>query len=124
MGSERCGGNGEVPNHLLPERMAAHRFFFNPIRYTSLGLAVIEAMMVGAPVVALATTELAGVLRDGSNGIIDTRVERLIDAMRGLLADPAQARAIGEAGRRTANERFHIDRFVADWDAALRAVTR
>jgi hypothetical protein len=124
MGSERCGGAGEVPNHLLPQRMAAHRFFFNPIRYTSLGLAVIEAMMVGTPVVALATTELAGVLRDGVNGIADTRVERLVDAMRGLLADPAQARAIGEAGRRTANERFHIDRFVADWDAALRDVTR
>ena len=123
MGSERCGGHGAVPNHLLPERMAAHRFFFNPIRYTSLGLAVIEAMMVGTPVVALATTELAGVLRDGANGIVDTRVDRLVDAMRMLLANPTLARAIGEAGRRTARERFHIDRFVADWDAALREVT-
>jgi glycosyltransferase involved in cell wall biosynthesis len=122
MGSERCGGAGEVPNHELPARMAAHRFLFNPIRYTSLGLAVVEAMMVGVPVVALATTEVAGVLRNGDNGIVDTRLERLVDAMRALLADPAQARAIGEAGRRTANERFHIDRFVADWDAALRSV--
>ena len=43
MGSQRCGGDGEVSNRALPLRVAAHRFFFNPIRYTSLGLAVIEA---------------------------------------------------------------------------------
>ena len=119
MGSERCNGEGEVPNHALPERVAAHRFFFNPIRYTSLGLAVIEAMMVGTPVVALATTELVTVIRDGHNGLIDTRVDRLVDGMARLLRDPAEARALGEAGRRTAFERFHIDRFVADWCRVL-----
>jgi glycosyltransferase involved in cell wall biosynthesis len=124
MGSERLGGAGEVAHHDLPGRLAAHRFFFNPIRYTSLGLAVIEAMMVGAPVVALATTELASVIRNGVDGITDTRVDRLVSAMRALLADPAQARAIGAAGQRMANERFGIERFVADWDAALREVRR
>ena len=123
LGSERCGGEGAVANDQLPERMAAHRFFFNPIRYTSLGLAVIEAMMVGAPVVALATTDLAGVIRHGDTGLTDTRLERLIEGMRQLLHDPAQARRIGEAGRRLAAERFSIDRFVRDWDAALRQVT-
>ena len=123
LGSERCGGEGPVANDQLPERMAAHRFFFNPIRYTSLGLAVIEAMMVGAPLVALASTELASVVCNGDTGIVDSRLERLIDAMRQLLRDPAEARRIGEAGRRMAAERFSIDRFVNDWDAALRQVT-
>jgi glycosyltransferase involved in cell wall biosynthesis len=120
MGSERSGGEGEIANHALPARMAAHRFFFNPIRWTSLGLAVIEAMMVGAPVVALATTELAGVITNGRDGVIDTRVHVLVDTMRRLLADPAEAAAIGEAGRRMANERFAIGRFAADWDRVLR----
>ena len=115
MGSERCGGAGEVSHHELPARMAAHRFFFNPIRYTSLGLAVIEAMMAGSPVVGLATTELSMVIRNGGNGIIDTRVDALVAAMRELIADPAEARRLGEAGRRTAQERFHIGRFVDDW---------
>jgi glycosyltransferase involved in cell wall biosynthesis len=123
MNSVDAGGEGEVPNAALPERMAAHRFFFNPIRYTSLGLAVIEAMMVGTPVVALATTELVSVIDDGRNGLIDTRVPRLVDGMRQLLAEPQEARRLGEAGRRTALERFGIERFVADWMAALRAVT-
>jgi glycosyltransferase involved in cell wall biosynthesis len=123
LGSEAIGGEGPVANDQLPERMAAHRFFFNPIRHTSLGLAVIEAMMVGAPVVALATAELASVIRNGDTGFADTRLDRLIDAMQRLLRDPAEARRIGEAGRRLAAERFSIDRFVNDWDAALRQVT-
>ncbi len=118
MGAERLaaiGGRGEVRNHDLPAVMAEHRFFFNPIRYTSLGLSIIEAMMVGLPVVGLATTELVTVIRNGENGFIDTRVDRLIDAMKQLLNDPAEARRLGEAGRRTACERFGIERFVRDW---------
>ncbi len=125
MGAERLagvGGLGEVPNRELPGVMAEHRFFFHPIRYTSLGLSVIEAMMVGTPVVGLATTELVTVIRDGENGVIDTRIERLVEAMRRLLRDPAEARRLGAAGRRTAMERFGIDRFVSDWLAVLRRV--
>jgi glycosyltransferase involved in cell wall biosynthesis len=123
MGSERAGGLGEVANHRLPETMAAYRFFYNPIRYTSLGLAIIEAMMVGLPIVGLATTELVSVIRNGENGFVDTRPERLMEVMRMLLQDPATARDWGDAARRTANERFHIDRFVADWLDAIASVT-
>ena len=122
MGSEAVGGAGEVAQQALGERMAAHRFFFNPIRYTSLGLAVIEAMLVGLPIVGLATTELVTVIRNGENGFIDTRLERLVEAMRRLLADPAEARRLGAAARATALERFGIERFVADWERALRRV--
>ena len=115
MGSLRCGGEGEVANRDLPARMAEHRFFFNPIRYTSLGLAVIEAMMAGVPVVGLATTELVTVIRNGENGFIDTRIDRLVVAMKRLLNDQGLASKIGEAGRRTAVERFGIERFISDW---------
>lgn len=124
MGAERLGGAGELANDALPEAMAAHRFFFHPIRWTSLGLALIEAMMVGAPVVGLATTELAGVITNGRDGIVDTRLHVLVDAMHRLLADPAEAAAIGAAGRRLAQERFSIDRFVGDWDRLLREFSR
>ncbi len=109
------GGAGEVPQTALPAVMAAHRFFFHPIRHTSLGLALIEAMMVGLPVVGLATTELVTVIDSGRNGYIDTRPERLIGVMHTLLRDKALAQAWGRAGQRTAQERFGIGRFVDDW---------
>jgi hypothetical protein len=117
--SKEVGGFGDLPQAEVHERMKAYRFYFNPIRYTSLPLSVLEAMELGLPVVALATTELVSVIKDGKNGFIDTNVENLVHRMRRLLADPEEARRIGEAGRRTARERFGLERFVADWEAAF-----
>jgi glycosyltransferase involved in cell wall biosynthesis len=123
MGAEAVGGLGEVLHKDLPAFAARYRFLFNPIRYTSMGLAVIEAMMVGLPIVALATTEMVTVIRDGRNGFIDTSVERLAERMRILLEDRDLARSLGTEARRTALERFNIDRFVADWNDAFAQVT-
>ena len=116
MGSLELGGYGEVSNHELPSFMAGYRFFFNPIRYTSLGLSVIEAMMVGLPIVGLATTEMPNAIVNGVNGWLDTRPERLVEVMRRLIDDPNLARRWGDAARRTAEERYGITRFVADWE--------
>ncbi|HEY9530489.1 MAG TPA: glycosyltransferase family 4 protein [Burkholderiales bacterium] len=123
MGAEEAGGLGEVLHAELPAFASRYRFLFNPIRYTSMGLAVIEAMMTGLPVVALATTEMVTVIRDGVNGFIDTDVDRLISKMNFLLENLEDAKALGEAGRRSALERFGIERFVADWNDAFLEVT-
>jgi glycosyltransferase involved in cell wall biosynthesis len=98
---------------------ARYRFFFNPIRYTSLGLAVIEAMMIGMPIVGLATTEMATAVEDGVSGFLSTDLGRLISRMQDLLADPGEARRLGENARRSASERFSIDRFARDWEDAF-----
>lgn len=123
MDAESLGGIGEISNVDLAQFVSQYRFFFNPIRWTSLGLAIVEAMTVGLPIVGLATAELASVIRDGESGFIDTRVDRLIDRMQALNADAALARHLGEGARRVALERFSIDRFSRDWDLALREVT-
>jgi hypothetical protein len=122
MDAASAGGLGEVPNLELPGFMARYRFFFNPIRYTSLGLSVLEAMGIGMPVVALATTELPSVIVNGVNGYADTRIERLVEVMHELLRDPALARRWGDAAQHTVRERFGIERFAADWDRVLRRV--
>jgi glycosyltransferase involved in cell wall biosynthesis len=122
MGSTELGGEGEVPNAQLPAFLADHRFFLNPIRYTSLGLSVIEAMMVGLPIVGLATTEMPTVIANGVNGWLETRPERLVPVMRQLIAEPELARRWGDAARRTAEERFGIERFVADWQRVFARV--
>jgi glycosyltransferase involved in cell wall biosynthesis len=100
-----------------------YRFFFNPIRYTSLGLAVCEAMMIGMPIIGLATTEMVSVVENGVSGYVSTDVSRLVAHMRHLLADPAEARRLGNGARRTARERFAIERFARDWDETFKSVT-
>jgi hypothetical protein len=122
MEAEVLGGLGEIEHAALPAFAARYRFLFNPIRYSSLGLAVIEAMMVGLPVVALATTEMVTVIGNGESGFIDTRLAPLLAAMHELVHDAGLARRLGEGARRRAQERFGIERFSADWDAALRQV--
>jgi glycosyltransferase involved in cell wall biosynthesis len=124
MGAQELGGIGEVQHAELPAFVSRYRFFYNPIRYTSLGLAVIEAMMTGMPIVALATTEMSTVIDDGVSGCIDTDERKLVESMRMLLAEPELARKLGEAARRRARERFNILRFADDWDKAFRYVTQ
>jgi glycosyltransferase involved in cell wall biosynthesis len=123
MGAEEADGLGEVQHDRLFDLAARYRFFFNPIRYTSLGLAVIEAMMVGLPIVGLATTEMATTIENGRTGYVDTNVDRLVERMSWLLRNHEEARRLGANARRYANERFNIARFVADWNAAFAAVT-
>ncbi len=113
------GGLGEIPHDKLPYFAAHYRFFFNPIRYTSLGLAVCEAMMLGMPIVGLATTEMATAIENGISGYVDTDVGRVIAAMQSLLEDRAEAERLGAGARRRALERFSIQRFVRDWEEAL-----
>src|SRR5579875_3518869 len=119
MGTEAFGGLGDVPYRDLQRRVAAYRFLFSPMRYTSLPLAVIEAMTIGMPVVALATTELPAVIENGRTGYVSCDLDYLVDRMRALLADPAEARRLGANARAVARARFGLDRFSRDWNAAF-----
>ncbi|MBI2953862.1 MAG: glycosyltransferase family 4 protein [Chloroflexi bacterium] len=122
MDAERVGGVGDFPQRELLAREADYRFFFNPIRYTSLPLAVVEAMMIGLPIVALATTELPTVIFDGFNGFISNDINLLVERMCLLLKDRSEAERLGRNARNVAEERFNIARFVRDWDDAFRQV--
>ena len=57
-----------------------------------MGLAVIEAMMTGLPIVDLATTEVATAIRNGVSGYADTDLRKLVDFMQLLMRDRALAR--------------------------------
>ncbi len=123
IGSEALGGIGDIPHGRLATVSAPYRFLFNPIRYTSLGLAVCEAMLLGMPIVGLATTEMATAVQNDVNGYVDTNTDRLIDRMRALLADHGLAARLGAGAREVARDRFGIDRFVRDWEALFKSVT-
>lgn len=115
MGTEGIG-SGEVLHPQLPAFISHYRFFLNPIRYTSFGLAVCEAMMVGLPVVGLATTEMPTVFSDGVNGILHTDIDYLISQMKRLLDDRDYALKIGQEGQKTVRAKYNIKRFTDDWE--------
>jgi len=119
MGTEKFGGLGDIPHRHLHETETRYRFFFNPIRYTSLPLSVLEAMALGLPIVALATTEVPRAVPNGEAGFVSNNREELADGMRRLLADPGLARKLGKRARAIARETYGIERFVRDWNTAF-----
>ncbi len=124
METEAFGGFGDIPYQNLHHLLADYRFLFSPIRYTSLPLAVIEAMTIGMPVVALATTELPTVILHGETGYVSCDIEALIEHMRFLLSDYEEAARMGRNARAVAQERFGLDRFISDWNRAFALVTQ
>ena len=123
MDSVAVGGLDDIRQDDLHDQMARRRVYLHPIRWTSLGLSLIEAMHLGMPVVALATTEVPEAVPEAA-GVVSTRVEVLRDAVRDLVADPDTARERGLAARAAALERYGLGRFLADWDELLEGVAR
>jgi hypothetical protein len=121
MDAGSVGGIEDVPQHRLHDEMARRRVYLHPIRWTSLGLSLLEAMHLGMPVVALATTEAPEAVPAGA-GVISTRVDVLAEAARTFLADPDRAREAGRAARAAALERYGLERFLSEWDDLLSEV--
>jgi hypothetical protein len=119
---DRCR-SADLPQSELHGAMAERRVYIHPVRWTSLGLSLLEAMHLGMPVVALATTEAHEALPPGT-GVISTRPEILAAAARGYLLDPRAAAEDGARGRRAALERYGLKRFLDDWEHVMQEVTR
>lgn len=108
----------DLPQARMHQDLARRRAYVHLCRWTSLGLSLIEAMTIGMPVLALATTE-AVIAVPPQAGVLDTRPDTLVEAARWLLADPTAAAAMGARARRAALDRYGLDRFLADWDQLL-----
>jgi len=117
------GGIEDLPQERLHAEMARRRVYLHPIRWTSLGLSLLEAMHLGMPVVALGTTEVHEAVPPAA-GVVSTKVDVLVGAMRRLVDDREEAAERGRAARAAALERYGLSRFLADWDDALQEVSR
>jgi len=117
-------GAGAVPAYddarqdQMHQLIARRRLYLHLCRWTSLGLSLIEAMLIGLPVVALAVTEAVRAV-PADAGILSTRVDDLVDGARWLIDDPDAAHRIGKAGRDAVRDRYGLDRFLDDWDHLL-----
>ncbi|QBI54508.1 glycosyltransferase [Streptomonospora litoralis] len=123
LSAEQLRPYDDLPQHRLHAELARRRVYLHPLRWTSLGLSLIEAMLLGMPVLALAATEAREAIPPDA-GLATTGVDALCRALRELLCDPARAAECGRAARAAALRRYSIDRFLGDWDRLLQEVTR
>lgn len=110
----------DLPTARLHAAMARRRAYLHLARWTSLGLSLIEAMHLGMPVLALATTEAPRAI-PAAAGAVSCDLEELRDVARRWRDDPEEARRRGADARAWAVERYGLERFLERWDAVLAA---
>ncbi|MGA6167809.1 glycosyltransferase [Amycolatopsis magusensis] len=106
---------GDLPLGDLHRELASRRLYLHTARWTSLGLSLLEAMHLGMPVVALATTE-AAVTVPQEAGLVATDVGALTTMIRRLIEDPDLARSAGKAAREHALATHGLEAFLRNWD--------
>jgi hypothetical protein len=114
---------GDLRQDSMHTEMARRRLYLHPVRWTSLGLSLIEAMHLGMPVVAVAATEVGEAVPTAA-GVVSTDPARLRAAVRAYVHDAEAARLAGKAARAHALGRYGLSRFLGDWDRLLQEVTR
>jgi Glycosyl transferases group 1 len=122
IGAGALGGVEDLPQDRLHDEMARRRVYLHPVRWTSLGLSLLEAMHIGMPVVALATTEVTEAVPAGA-GVVSNRIDVLREALGRLAADQETAARMGAAAREGALARYGLRRFLDDWNDLLEEVT-
>ncbi|MFD7923404.1 glycosyltransferase [Streptomyces sp. NPDC059740] len=120
MSEQECRAR-DLPQGELHPQMARCRVYVHPVRWTSLGLSLLEAMFLGMPVVALDTTEVREAVPPGA-GVVSNRLDALTDAVRAFLTDREHAAAVGRAAREAALARYGLPRFLDDWEHLLKEV--
>jgi colanic acid/amylovoran biosynthesis glycosyltransferase len=116
---------GVVGQDELAALLAEADVFCLPTLADTVGVASMEAMAAGRPVVSTRLMGVPELIEDGVSGLLVTpaREEELAAALRGLAEDPAQRDRLAEAGRRRVLERYVSAREAALLSELLAAAT-
>lgn len=103
---------GEQPEESLPGWFGALTVYAFCSRIEGFGLTLLEAMASGNAVVAARAGAAEQLIRDGENGrlVPPGNVAALVAALEPLLADPAQAAALGARARADAEQAHSLER--------------
>ena len=112
------------PQEDIEEILPSASVFALPSEYESFGLAALEAMACGVPVLATRTGGIPEVVEDGVTGILCEvgDIQGLSDALCVLLNDRTASGAMGRSARVKAKERFSLDRVLPGYEAVYREV--
>ena len=99
--------------------------FVFPSENEAFGLAIVEAMACGVPVIASRMGGIPDIVQHGENGwLVDDckNDEAWHKELSDLMANPARTRVCAEAGRKTAEQRFSIKEVARNYVALLESV--
>jgi glycosyltransferase involved in cell wall biosynthesis len=102
-----------------PRFLSSIDIFALPSLFEGLGVAVLEAMAAGKPVVASAVGGIPELVEDQTTGILvpPGDFEALAGALSRLASDPERVRAMGEIGRETVRHRFTMEQMALQNEA-------
>lgn len=121
-GDDRVVGCGDVQTPQLFDLVAQRRVYLHTARWTSLGLSMIEAMFLGMPIVAVASTAAPSAV-PANGGVVSADVHALARGLRAYLEEPERALEAGLAARRWAQLEFSLDAFLNRWDQIFDRIT-
>jgi glycosyltransferase involved in cell wall biosynthesis len=83
------------------------------------GRVVVEAMLLGRPLVAAGAGGVLELVHEGRTGLLTEPADApaLARAIRSLLENPDRARALGQAAREEARDRFGLKGILSRWNA-------
>ncbi|MCG5431680.1 glycosyltransferase [Mycobacterium sp. MYCO198283] len=116
-------GHGDLAPPALHDEVSRRRVYVHTARWTSLGLSLLEAMHLGMPVVAVAST-MAPLAVPSEAGVVSADPDTLAQALSRYVADPELARTAGKSARAFVLAHYGLARFLADWDRLIEEMCR
>lgn len=115
---------GKSPGFSLPaestEHLRAiysnHSIFYNTSLHSPVPTVLMEAMACGCAIVSTNNCMIPEIIQHGYNGLLSNDPKELRTLLERLLANPEEARRLGENARKTIVEKFNLDRFVNSWN--------
>lgn len=108
----------------MPAVLSSLTLFVSAARSEPFGLAIVEAMASGVPVVAAASEGALEILEDGISGrlVPVDDAEALAQAIDDLLDNPRERSRLAQNARIAARERFSLARMASDTERVYREV--
>ncbi len=103
----------------VPSFLRTLHLFVSASHSEAFGLAIVEAMAAGAPVVATMTAGAAEIIDDRKTGLLTPigEPEQLAKKISALLDNPAQRASLRNNARQMVSERFALERMIAETEA-------